>query len=214
MNGVLRYVFTQGQTYGPADLEHLLTWIHQGRLRPDDWIWIDEENRWVLVREIPEFDVVLRQLEFRNAPMAVATPSSVPSSHLADATALPDSLYADPAGPRRFLRLDTHLQGQFCALQIDRVPESGEYKRCMITNVSAGGCAVELPALTPVGYTIWLIIELKDGREPFRIKGKILRTAPGLLSGMTEHGVKFLSLQDAARDRLRAYLEGLLEEQM
>jgi len=52
---MLRYIFTRGQTFGPADLDRLILWVQEGRIGPDDWVWIDEEERWESVKNIPEF---------------------------------------------------------------------------------------------------------------------------------------------------------------
>jgi uncharacterized RDD family membrane protein YckC len=49
------YIFINGETYGPLSVSEIKKWAEEGRLGPDDQVWIAARNEWVLARNVAQF---------------------------------------------------------------------------------------------------------------------------------------------------------------
>ena len=70
-------------------------------------------------------------------------------------------------------------------------------------NISLGGIYLENTIPHPVGTVVQLAFTLPGDTQKVRVKGEIVNADNGQL-GM---GVKFLQLDEAARDRIRAFVQ-------
>ena len=49
------YIFINGETYGPLSISEIKKWAEEGRLGPEDQVWIAARNEWVLARNVAQF---------------------------------------------------------------------------------------------------------------------------------------------------------------
>src|SRR4030042_1560564 len=49
------YIFINGESYGPLSVSAIKKWAEEGRLGPDDQVWIAARNEWVLARNVAQF---------------------------------------------------------------------------------------------------------------------------------------------------------------
>ncbi|OGD78498.1 MAG: hypothetical protein A2Y64_09470 [Candidatus Coatesbacteria bacterium RBG_13_66_14] len=49
------YIFINGESYGPLSVSEIKKWAEEGRLGPDDQVWIAARNEWVLARNVAQF---------------------------------------------------------------------------------------------------------------------------------------------------------------
>lgn len=203
-----RYVHARGQTYGPADMERLLLWVREGRVGPDDWVWIDEERRWVGLRDLPDLAAAL-SLSAPGAP-GLAAPSSTapPSDHAVGQ--VPQNLFAFEGG-RRYVRFDTHLKARYAVQHMNRPVDEKSMHACTLSNLSVGGAGIDMVETLSVGTVLRVVAQLPDeDPEPFTATVRILRTAPSIVPGHTEHGTEFSNLPGPLKDRLVAFLEEMI----
>lgn len=206
-----RYVHARGETYGPVDDERLLVWLRERRIGADDLVWLEEENRWVPLRDVGEFGKAIEDGEAGAAAAAgLAQVSSVAPSVAPTGGAVPENLFAFE-GARRFVRFRTHLQGRYALLHGNRPPAAADYKRATVTNLSAGGAGFEAVRTVPVGTVVHLEFKIPDGNpDPFVVHAEVVRTAPSVQPGMTEHGVRFAALPADLKRRLVDFLENII----
>jgi len=55
------YIFINGETYGPLSVSEIKKWAEEGRLGPDDQVWIAARNEWVLARNVAQFKRIFDQ---------------------------------------------------------------------------------------------------------------------------------------------------------
>lgn len=46
--------------YGPVELPGLVTWVRQGRMTPDSWVYRDEQRDWVRAKDLTELKAILK----------------------------------------------------------------------------------------------------------------------------------------------------------
>ena len=46
--------------YGPVELPGLVTWVRQGRMRPDSFVYRDEQRDWLRASDLPELKAILK----------------------------------------------------------------------------------------------------------------------------------------------------------
>jgi hypothetical protein len=46
--------------YGPVELPGLVTWVRQGRMTPESWVYRDEERDWVRAKDLTELKAILK----------------------------------------------------------------------------------------------------------------------------------------------------------
>ncbi len=219
-----RYIHTRGQTFGPADLDRLQIWFQEGRFGPDDWVWIDEENRWVAARECPDLAAFFRSKGsgFYSSKLAAAPSSAAPAASSGGTVSsgsvpapvvrqmpIPESLFEhERKGNRHYLRFDAIAKGRYYAVQAQRMPTERDYHHCRVLNVSMGGIGIETEETIEPGRTIR--IETDFGDESFglfKVMAIVVRTAPSLEFGYVEHGVMFSNLPADDRRNLIRFLE-------
>lgn len=49
-----RYWGTDAIAYGPVELPEFVTWIKQGRVKADTWVYLDADRRWIRAAEMTE----------------------------------------------------------------------------------------------------------------------------------------------------------------
>ncbi len=49
------YIYVNGESYGPLSVSEIKKWAEEGRLGPDDQIWIAARNEWVAARNVAQF---------------------------------------------------------------------------------------------------------------------------------------------------------------
>lgn len=55
-----RYWGPDAIAYGPVELPGLVTWIKQGRVKADTWVYLDADRRWVRASEITELKMFFK----------------------------------------------------------------------------------------------------------------------------------------------------------
>ena len=213
---MLRYIFTRGQTFGPADLDRLILWVQEGRIGPDDWVWIDEEDRWESVKNIPEFKDYFKKSEskFYSAHLASTSSPSLSDAEIKTAplpiiksVSIPDELF-EHEGLRHYVRLETFLDGRYYEMKSQRMPTEKDLRPCRVLNISIGGASVEMNETLETGTSLRLEIDLmRNNRDLFCIQSRVMRTGPGIEFGMTEHGMQFAAMPELDKKRLIDFLE-------
>lgn len=215
-----RYLHLNGENYGPADLDHLLVWLREGRFGPEDWIWNVEEERWGLAKDEPAFAEVLGR-KIGTGLYQANLLGGAGGSRLAPALApdartspIPENLFEhETPGGRHYVRFETLREGRYCVVKSQMRPTEKDYRRCRIVNISIGGLGFETKEAIERGHVLRLEFTLEAANdELFRIQGRVVRTAPGLEHGFVEHGIQFLTLPEAEKRRLILFLERELGE--
>ncbi|MCK4592907.1 RDD family protein [bacterium] len=49
------YIYVNGESYGPLSVSEIKKWAEEGRLGPDDQVWIAARNEWVPARNVAQF---------------------------------------------------------------------------------------------------------------------------------------------------------------
>ena len=49
------YIYVNGESFGPLSVTEIKKWAEEGRLGPDDQVWIAARNEWVLARNVAQF---------------------------------------------------------------------------------------------------------------------------------------------------------------
>lgn len=49
------YIYVNGESYGPLSISEIKKWAEEGRLGPDDQVWIAARNEWVAARSVAQF---------------------------------------------------------------------------------------------------------------------------------------------------------------
>jgi hypothetical protein len=55
-----RYWGTDAIAYGPVELPEFVTWIKQGRVKANTWVYLDADHRWVRASEIAELKMFFK----------------------------------------------------------------------------------------------------------------------------------------------------------
>jgi hypothetical protein len=203
-----RYVYTRGQTYGPVDERHLVEWFREGRCGADDWVWVDEEERWVAARSLPSLRRFLPAVPPASGRSSfVGPPPDRPRGESAPAT---ENLFAFEEA-RRFVRFRTQLPASWCPLLPGRPATIENYRPCTLLNISAGGAGVAAHDLVSLGTSIHLFVPRIDpDPEPFSLAAKVVRTAPATLPLLVEHGIRFADPETRMRLRLAHFIGRLV----
>lgn len=201
---VHRYVHTRGETYGPVDDRHLILWFREGRFSADDFVFLDEEERWVPARSLPSLAVLV--------PPAPKTERAArpPEDRPVRAASAPENLFSFEEA-RRFVRFPTQLPASCAVLRPGQLPQLEDFRPCTVLNISAGGAGIMASETFRVGTVVRLFIpRVDDDPEPFCVNGKVLRTAPGAQPLLTEHGMRFATPPHTVQLRLATFLERLI----
>ncbi|MBD3399876.1 MAG: DUF4339 domain-containing protein [Candidatus Coatesbacteria bacterium] len=49
------YIYVNGEQIGPLPVEEIKSWVEDGRMGPDDQVWIQARNEWVMARNVAQF---------------------------------------------------------------------------------------------------------------------------------------------------------------
>lgn len=219
-----RYVHVRGETFGPADTERLAVWLREGRLGPDDWVWIEEEGRWEVARQVADLVALVPEvfagakgggtahLSAAVAAPGLGAPSSTVPPGVERKADVPENLFAFE-GARRYIRFETHLHAQYCAVGGHHAPRAGDWHKCTVSNLSVGGAGIETVSKIADGTTLRFRFHLPDGRpDPIETNAEVMRSAPSVRSGFTEYGLRFSSMPQPMKKRLVEFLETLVAQ--
>ena len=79
----------------------------------------------------------------------------------------------------------------------------------LVSNLSSGGLFIEKELPFPVGAVLQLELNLPHSRTPLSLKGKVVENYQDTDSDENGTGVKFIDIDDDARDALDNYLKSL-----
>lgn len=202
------YIFAEGQQYGPVDDDTLEIWIGEGRLQKEHFVWSQEANNWVPLREFPRFAKVFEMTTARGAGLLGAPSSAAPSSFMTPnvGTRLHFAESPDPEGHRHYIRLALHIPLRW-AESLSSFSPTKNFTNAFATNISFGGLAFEAMKPPAVGRTLHLELGIGDAEGPFHCLGEVRRHAPGFEPGATEVGCSFQNLSEDLRRQLFGRLE-------
>ncbi|MCD4825875.1 MAG: DUF975 family protein [Phycisphaerae bacterium] len=88
------YCTVDGKQYGPVSLEELKQWIANGRVKPENLVWMSEMTDWVPASSVPELNAVIAAAVTGGAippslPPQAANPYAANSYYAGQAGAMP-----------------------------------------------------------------------------------------------------------------------------